>query len=101
MLWLWVNVSNGLWNVYVSPHIFIMIRRNNGGITTDITLAISVRQGCSLSPLLFSIVTHSLLAMLSSLATNGDIVGLHLPSRGQLVAQVLANDFFHVSMSLA
>ena len=32
--------------------------------------------------------------MLSGLATNGDIVGLHLPSGGQLVAQTLADDSF-------
>ena len=88
MLWLWVNVSNGLWNVYVSPHIFIMIRRNNGGITTDITLAISVRQGCSLSPLLFSIVTSPLLVMLSRLANSGDIVALNHPSIHKVMVEV-------------
>ena len=37
---------------------------------------------------------HPLLVMLSRLATNGDIVGLHLPSGGQLVAQALADDSF-------
>mgnify|MGYP006889225294 CR=1 FL=1 len=30
--------------------------------------------------------------MLPRLATNGDIVGLHLPSRRQLVAHALADD---------
>ena len=54
----------------------------------------SVRQGCPLSPLLFAIVTHPLLVMLSNLAARGDIVGLHLPSGGQLVAQALADDSF-------
>ena len=47
-----------------------------------------------LSPLLFAIVTHPLLVMLSRLVTNGDIVGLHLSSRGQLVAHALADDSF-------
>ena len=58
----------------------------NGGVTLDIALTRSVRQGCPLSPLLFATVTHPLLVMLSRLTTNGDIVGLYLPSRGQLVA---------------
>ena len=66
----------------------------NGGVTLDIAFAISIRQGFPLSPLLFVIVTHTLLVMLSRLAINGDIVCLHLPSRGQLVAQVLADDSF-------
>lgn len=42
----------------------------NGGVTQKITLIRSVRQRCSLSPLLFTILTHP--------ATCGDIVGLHL-----------------------
>ena len=66
----------------------------NGGVTSDIALTRSVRQGCPISPLLFAIVTHPLLVMLPRLATNGDIVGLHLPSGGQLVAQALADDSF-------
>ena len=32
--------------------------------------------------------------ILPRLAANGDIVSLHLPSRGQLVAQALADDSF-------
>ena len=39
----------------------------NGGITLDIALTRSGCQGCSLSPLLFVIVTRSLLMMLSAL----------------------------------
>ena len=46
----------------------------------------SMQQGCPHRPLLFAIVPHPLLVMLLSLETCGDIVGLHLPSRGQLVA---------------
>ena len=66
----------------------------NGGVTSDISLTRSVLQGCPLSPLLFAIVTHPLLMMLSRLATNGDIVGLPLPSGRKLVAQALADDSF-------
>ena len=64
----------------------------NEGVTSDNALRRSIRQGCPLSPLLFAIVTHPLSVVLSRIATNGDIVGLHLPSGGQLVAQ--ANDSF-------
>ena len=66
----------------------------NGGVTSYIALTRSVRQGYPLSPLLFAIVTPPLSVMLSRLTTNGDIVGLHLPSGGQLVAQALADDSF-------
>ena len=64
----------------------------NGGVTSKIPLTRSVRQGCPLSPLLFAIVTYPLLVMLSSLATNGEIVGLHLPSSDQLLASALADN---------
>ena len=60
----------------------------------------SVRQGYPLSPLLFAIDTHPLLVVLSNHAANGDIVGLHLPSGGQLVAQALADDSFMLNTSL-
>ena len=61
----------------------------NGGIASYITLMRFVRLGCALSSLLvFAIVTHHLLAMLSSLAINGVIVGLQIPYVGQLVAHV-------------
>ena len=66
----------------------------NGGVTSDIAITRSIHQGCPLSPLLFAIVTHPLLVMLSRIATNGDIMGLHLPCGGQLVAQALADDSF-------
>ena len=39
----------------------------NGGLTSDIALTRSVRQGCPLSPLLFAIITHPLLVMLTTL----------------------------------
>ena len=64
----------------------------NGGLTLKFYLTRSVRQGCPLSPLLFAIVTNPLLIMLSNFVANGDIVGLHLPSSGELVAQASAND---------
>ena len=56
------------------------------GVTPKFFLTRFVCQGFPLSPLLFIIVTHPMLVMLSNLATNGDIVGLHLPSGGHLVA---------------
>ena len=45
---------------------------------------------CPLSPLLFAIVTH----LKSELVDNSDIMVLHLPSGGQLVAQALVDDSF-------
>ena len=42
----------------------------SGGVTSDIAVTRSVRQGCPLSPLLFAIVTHPLLVMLSRLAQS-------------------------------
>ena len=54
----------------------------NDGVTIKILLTSSVRQGCPLSPLLFAIVTHLVLVMLSKLADDGNIVGLHLASGG-------------------
>ena len=45
-------------------------------------------------PLLFAIVIHPLLVMLSMLTTNGDIVCLHLSPRAQLVAQILVDNPF-------
>ena len=57
----------------------------NGGIALGIALVRYVCQGYPLSPLLFAIVTHPLLVMLSRLAANCDIVGLHFPFGGQLV----------------
>ena len=54
-----------------------------------------VHHGCPHSSLLFDTITHPLLVMLFMInTTNGNIVGLHHPSRGQLVAQDLANDPF-------
>ena len=66
----------------------------NGGVTPKLFLTRSVRQGCPLSPLLLVIVVHPLLVMFSNLATRRHIVGLHLPSGGQLVAQALADESF-------
>ena len=57
------------------------------GVTPKFFLTRFVCQGFPLSPLLFIIVTHPMLVMLSNLATNGDIVGLHIPSGAKLVAQ--------------
>ena len=53
----------------------------NGGVTKAIPLKRSLRQGCPLSPLLFSIVTHLILVKMHELATCGEIA---LPSGKQL-----------------
>ena len=67
----------------------------NGGVTLKSFLTRSIQQGCPPSPLLFAIVTHSLLIMLSNLVSSGDTMGLHIPSGKKLVAQALADeDYF-------
>ena len=53
-----------------------------------------MRQGCTLNSLLFAIVTHPLLVMLSNVAAKDDIVSLHLPSGGQLVTEAKVHDSF-------
>ena len=54
----------------------------DGGVTSDIALTRSVHQGCPISSLLFAIVIHPLLGLLSRLVINNDIVGLHLLTGG-------------------
>ena len=56
----------------------------NGRITFDIAIPTFVCQGCPLILLLFAVVTNPLLVTLSRLATNDDIVGLHLPYGAQV-----------------
>ena len=73
-------VAQRLFNL--SPNIATSYVMLSGGVTLKVFLTRSVPQGCPLSPLLFAIVTHPLLAMLSNLAANGDIVGFHIPSGG-------------------
>ena len=46
-------------------------------------------------------ITHPLLVMLSNLGVTGDIVGLHLPFSGQLVAQALPDNSFMFLQALA
>lgn len=66
----------------------------NGGVTSPVSLTRSLRQGCPLSPLLFALVTHPMLTLLTQLARDGEVVGLTLPSGQQLVGQALADDSF-------
>ena len=47
----------------------------NGGVTKAIPLKRSLRQGCSLSLLLFAIATHPIWVKMHALATCGEIVG--------------------------
>ena len=51
-----------------------------GGIISKFLLTKLVWQGCPLSTLLFAIATHSLLVMLSKMATHRENLGLHLSS---------------------
>ena len=71
------------------PHITL-----NGGVTKAIPLKRSLRQGCSLSLLLFAIATHPIWVKMHALATCGEIVGLTLPLGKQLIAQALTDDSF-------
>ena len=68
----------------------------NGGVTKAIALTISLRRGCSLSPLLFAIATHLIWVKMYELATCGEIIGLALPLGKQLIAQALADDSFSI-----
>ncbi|MCO5601460.1 hypothetical protein L7F22_055583 [Adiantum nelumboides] len=66
----------------------------NGGATSLVSLTRSLRQGCPLIPLLFALVTHPMLTLLTQLTQNGEVVGLTLSSGQQLVGQSLADDSF-------
>ncbi|MCO5604354.1 hypothetical protein L7F22_058519 [Adiantum nelumboides] len=66
----------------------------NGGATSPVSLTHSLRQECPLSPLLFALITHPMLTLLTQLAQNGEVVGLTLPAGQQLVGQALAHDSF-------
>ena len=81
--------------IHVSHRIFITSKcslPSNGGVTYYITFTRSIHRRCPLSALLFAITTHPLLVMLSRLATNGDIVCLHLPFEGQMVTHASTED---------
>ena len=97
----WSFLTCMMYNMGFGPHmcqlIFLLWQNAtscvmlNGRVTSNLFLTRSMRQGCRLGPLLFSIVTHPLLVILLNLATSGDIAGLHLHFGGQKVAQVLSN----------
>ena len=64
----------------------------NGGVTKAIPITKLVRQGHSLSPLLFAIVMHWILTMLHNLVAQGESKGLSLPSGQSSIVQAVTND---------
>ena len=64
----------------------------NGGVTQPISIRRSVRQGCPVSPLLFTIVTHPILVKLHNMAMEEELLGLRLPSGKPCIVQALADD---------
>ena len=85
------RMSNLIYTLGDASMSYVML---NGGVTQPISVRRSVRQGCPLSPLLFTIVTHSILVKLHNMTADGDLVGLILPSGRQCIAQALADDHF-------
>ena len=64
----------------------------NGGVTQPISIQRSVRQGCPVSLLLFTIVTHPILVKLHNMAMEEELLGLRLSSGKQCIVQALADD---------
>ena len=59
----------------------------NGGVTQPISIRRSVRQGCPISPLLFTIVTHPILVKLHNMSIEEEFLGLRLPSGKPCIVQ--------------
>ena len=64
----------------------------NGGVTQPISIRRSVRQGCLVRPLLFTIVTHPILVKLHNMAMEEELIGLRLPSGKACIVQALVDD---------
>jgi hypothetical protein len=64
----------------------------NGLFTDRFALARGVRQGCPLAPLLNSLVTQPLMAILKEKTRLGSIQGLDIRAEEKLVFQLFADD---------
>jgi hypothetical protein len=64
----------------------------NGLFTDRIQLARRVCQGCPLAPLLYSLITQPLIAILKEKTRLGQIQGIYIKSEEQLICQLFADD---------
>ncbi|KAL3696995.1 hypothetical protein R1sor_011071 [Riccia sorocarpa] len=64
----------------------------NGAFTGDIQLDRGVRQGCPIAPLLFSLSTQPLMAMLKEAQIQGQVEGLELGDSKQMLEALFADD---------
>jgi hypothetical protein len=64
----------------------------NGLFTGRFPLDRGVRQGCPLAPLLFALVSQPLMAILKEKLNTGDIHGIQIGERKQLLYQLFADD---------
>ncbi|KAL3691172.1 hypothetical protein R1sor_004823 [Riccia sorocarpa] len=64
----------------------------NGGFTQEIELQRGVRQGCPLAPLLFSLSTQPLMALLRKAQVDGCVQGLEAGDGRQILEALFADD---------
>ncbi|MCO5583839.1 hypothetical protein L7F22_037754 [Adiantum nelumboides] len=64
---------------------------SNGRLSKAVPINRSVKQGCSLRPLLFVVATHPIFCFLKHQADNGSVLGLEM-NQEQIVALGFAND---------